>query len=330
TYKHVFNGFAARLTPAQLNRLRFQPSVAAIEQDALAYAFDSPPRPAGPVTRVPPAGPTTSWGLDRIDQRRLPLNGQFNSRHTGAGVTAYMIDSGIDPTNTEFSGRLLRGYTAIDDGYGTSDCLGHGTMTAGIVGGTTWGVVHAVKLVPVRVLGCDGSGAFSGIIAGFDWVAANAHKPAVANASLGGSKSDAANAAATALADSGVFVSVAAGNSSANACEVSPASAPRVLTLGASDITDAFASFSNTGPCVDMIAPGVNITSAKRGGGSTSGSGTSFAAPYATGVGALFKAAYGDYATSTVLTWLVSATTPNVLRGVPSGTNNRLLYSAGL
>ncbi|WP_424534373.1 S8 family peptidase [Sphaerisporangium viridialbum] len=330
TYQRVVNGFAARMTPAQLNQLRIHPSVAAIEEDALAYAFGSP-RPAGPVMRrVPPAAPTTSWGLDRIDQRRLPLNHLFSPVHTGAGVTAYMIDSGIDPANTQFTGRLVPGYSTVNDGYGTNDCLGHGTMTAGIVGGTTWGVAHAVKLSPVRVLGCDGSGAFSQIIAGFDWVAAHAVKPAVANASLGGPRSDAANAAATALADSGVFVSVAAGNSSVDACGISPASAPRVLTVGASTITDTFASFSNVGACVDMIAPGANITSARKGGGSTSGSGTSFASPYATGVGALFKQTYGDYDTATVLRWLISATTPNVLTGVPSGTGNKLLYSAGL
>ncbi|MEV7964869.1 S8 family peptidase [Sphaerisporangium sp. NPDC088356] len=329
TYQHVVKGFAARLTPSEPSEVRSDPAVAAIEQDALAHAFDSPPRPAGPVMRVPPAGSTTSWGLDRIDQRRLPLNHLFNSTHTGAGVTAYMIDSGIDPANSQFTGRIVPGYSNVNDGYGTNDCLGHGTMTAGIVGGTTWGVARAVKLSPVRVLGCDGTGTFSQIIAAFDWVAAHAVKPAVANVSLGGPRSDAANAAA-ALADSGVFVSVAAGNNSADACGTSPASAPRVLTVGASTITDDLASFSNVGTCVDVITPGSNILSARRGGGSTSGSGTSFASPYATGVAALYKQTYGDHATASVLKWVVGATTPGVLKGLPTGTSNSLLYTAGL
>jgi subtilisin family serine protease len=330
TYQYVVNGFTARLTPAQLTRLRIHPAVTAIEQDALAYGLDSPQRSSGPVRRVPPTRPTTSWGLDRIDQRRLPLNRLYNAVHTGAGVTAYIIDSGIDKANSQFTGRIVPGYSTVNDGYGTNDCLGHGTMTAGIVGGTTLGVARSVKLSPVRVLGCDGSGAFSQIIAGFDWVAAHAVKPAVANASLGGPRSEAANAAATALADSGVFVSVAAGNNSTDACNTSPASAPRVLTVGASTITDTVASFSNIGPCVDLIAPGVDVVSARKGGGSATGSGTSFASPYAAGVGALFKQTYGDYTTATVLCWIASATTRDIVKGVPATTNNRMLYSAGL
>ncbi|MDH2430037.1 S8 family peptidase [Sphaerisporangium sp. TRM90804] len=330
TYQKVVTGFAARLTPAQLNDLRYHPAVVAIEQDALAYAFDLPSRPTGPAREAPPTAPTASWGLDRIDQRRLPLNRMYNSTRTGAGVTAYIIDSGIDRAHTQFTGRIAPGFSAVNDGYGTNDCLGHGTTVAGIVGGTTWGVARGVKLAPVRVLGCNGSGAYSQIIAGFDWVAANAVKPAVANASLGGPRSDAANFAATALADAGVFVSTAAGNSTVDACTISPASAPRVLTVGASTINDTIAPFSNRGPCVDLIAPGAAVISARRGGGSTVGSGTSFASPYAAGVGALFKQAYGDGDTAALLKRIVTATTPDAVRGLTSSTRNRLLYTAGL
>ncbi|WP_181871424.1 S8 family peptidase [Sphaerisporangium album] len=328
-YERVINGFTARMTLAQLNEMRTHPDVAAIEQDAVARAVDVPRGFAGPITRVPPAAPTTSWGLDRIDQRRLPLNRVYNAAHTGAGVTAYIVDSGIDKTNSQFTGRIAPGYSTVDDGNGTNDCLGHGTMTAGIVGGTTWGVARSVKLSPVRVLGCDGFGTFSQIIAGFDWVAAHAVKPAVANMSLGGPKSAAANAAATALADSGVFVSVAAGNSADDACDFSPAGASRVLTVGASAGDDTLSGFSNVGPCVDLFAPGTDVVSARMGGGSAQGSGTSFASPYVAGVGALFKQTYGDYPTATVLKWINDASTSGVLKGL-HGANDRLLYTAGL
>ncbi|MFC4586381.1 S8 family peptidase [Sphaerisporangium corydalis] len=325
-YQHVFSGFAAKMTPAQIASMRLRPEVAAIEEDAYAYALDPLPARKGRSS-----APTTSWGLDRIDQRNLPLSGTFTTSRNGTGVTAYIIDSGIDGANSQFTGRMTTGYDAVKDGQGTNDCLGHGTMVAGIVGGLTWGVARNVKLSPVRVLGCDGSGAFSGIIAGFDWVATHAVKPAVANASLGGSRSDAANAAATALADSGVFVSVAAGNSTEDACTISPASAPRVLSVAASSESDSFASFSNYGACVDVIAPGVNITSAKRGGGSVSGNGTSFASPFVTGVGALFKQLYGDkYPTSSVLAWLIGSATSGVVSSVPDKTPNKLLYTGGL
>ncbi|MEV6983949.1 S8 family peptidase [Sphaerisporangium sp. NPDC051017] len=329
TYEHVINGFAARMTTARLNEIRTHPAVAAIEQDAVATALNVPEGPAAPGTRVPPVAPTTSWGLDRIDQRRLPLNRTYNAAHTGAGVTAYIVDSGIDKTNSQFTGRVVPGYSTVGDDNGTNDCLGHGTMTAGIVGGATWGVARAVKLSPVRVLGCDGTGAYSQIIAGLDWVAAHAVKPAVANVSLGGPKSAATNAAATALADAGIFVSVAAGNSGDDACDSSPAGAPRVLAVGASAINDTLSVFTNVGPCVGLYAPGTDIVSARLGGGSAQGSGTSFAAPYVTGVGALFKQTYGDYPTATVNKWISDASTSGVLTG-PYAANSRLLYSAGL
>ncbi|MFC4585783.1 S8 family peptidase [Sphaerisporangium corydalis] len=330
SYQLVASGFAVRLTPAELTKVRLSPQVIAIEEDALAEAFDPQEGMAGSSGSPPPAVPDYSWGLDRLNQRRLPLDHVFKPAHHGTGVTAYILDSGIEAGHSEFTGRIVPGYSVIQDGKGTADCLGHGTQVAGIVGGTTWGVATGVKLVPVRVLGCDGSGTYSGIIAGLDWIAANAVKPAVANLSFGGSKSAATNAAVTELADAGVFVAAAAGNSRADACNVSPAGAPRVLAVGATTYRDALASFSNVGPCVDMLAPGYAVVSARKGGGGKIGDGTSFAAPYATGIAALYKEKYGDKPVATIVKWMIDEAETDVLTGVPATTHNRLLSIDGL
>ncbi|MGY1452093.1 S8 family peptidase [Streptomyces sp. SS8] len=313
-YSEALNGFAAKLTDGQLKALQRHPSVAAIEEDQKITAS---------ATQYSPP-----WGLDRIDQRNRPLDGAYTYNRNGAGVTAYIIDTGIDTSHPDFGGRARNVFDAF--GGNGQDCQGHGTHVAGTVGGATYGVAKGVALRGVRVLNCQGSGTYSGIIAGFDWVRQNAVKPAVANASLGGGYSSAVNTAATNLANSGVHLSVAAGNENQNACNVSPASASGVLTVAASDSSDRKASFSNWGSCTNLYAPGVSVASTRMGGGSTSLSGTSMASPHAAGVAALYKSAYGDASSSAVSNWLTSNATANVISGNVTGTPNRLLFKSTL
>ncbi|MEU7568619.1 S8 family peptidase [Streptomyces fradiae] len=312
-YRDVLNGFAADLSAAQLDELRRDSRVLSIEEDQKVAATATQ-------TNAP-------WGLDRIDQRS-GRNGTYTYNRNGAGVTAYVIDTGIDTAHADFGGRARNVFDAF--GGNGQDCNGHGTHVAGTVGGATYGVAKGVQLRGVRVLDCQGSGSFSGIIAGFDWVRQNAVKPAVANASLGGGYSAALNNAATALANSGVHLAVAAGNENQNACNVSPASASGTITVAASDSSDRKASFSNYGNCTDLYAPGVSITSARAGGGSTAMSGTSMASPHVSGVAALYKSAYGDASSATVNNWLVGNSTANVIGGNYSGTPNRLLFKSTL
>ncbi|MFP8883319.1 S8 family peptidase [Streptomyces mangrovi] len=313
-YSEALNGFAAKLTDGQLKALQRHSSVAAIEEDQ---------KVAASATQYSPP-----WGLDRIDQRNLPLDGAYTYNRNGAGVTAYIIDTGIDTSHPDFGGRASNVFDAF--GGDGQDCQGHGTHVAGIVGGATYGVAKGVALRGVRVLNCQGSGTYSGVIAGFDWVRQNAVRPAVANASLGGGYSSAVNTAATNLTNSGVHLSVAAGNENQNACNVSPSSAPGVLTVAASDSSDRKASPSNWGSCTDLYAPGVSITSARMGGGSITLTGTSMASPHAAGVAALYKSAYGEASSSTVSNWLTSNATANVISGNVSGTPNLLLFKSTL
>jgi subtilisin family serine protease len=238
--------------------MRNDPAVIGVEEDRPMYAM-ADQRALRPWANVQP-NPT--WGLDRIDQRNLPLDRQYAYNYNGAGVHAYIIDTGIYAAHQDLAGRVTSGFTAINDGRGTGDCDGHGTHVSATVGGTTWGVAKGVQLVPVRVLDCNGSGSTSGIIAGLDWIVANARKPAVANMSLGGSTSSSLDAAVARVTASGIPVAVAAGNENANACSGSPAREPSALTVAASDSSDRRASFSSYGSCVDLFAPGVSITSA--------------------------------------------------------------------
>ena len=313
-YSKVMKGFAAKLTPEQLSDLRSNDSVAAIEEDQKITV-------SGTQYNAP-------WGLDRIDQRNRPLDGSYGFSRNGSGVTAYIIDTGIDTSHSDFGGRARNVFDAF--GSNGRDCQGHGTHVAGTVGGNTYGVAKGVALRGVRVLNCEGSGSTSGIVAGFDWVRANAVKPAVANASLGGGYSSALNNAASNLANSGVHLSVAAGNENQDACNVSPASATGPISVAASDSSDRKASFSNYGSCTDVYAPGVQITSTRMGGGSTALSGTSMASPHVAGVAALLKATYGDASSSAINNWLTDNATPSVISGNYSGTPNKLLFRAGL
>ncbi|GAB7189698.1 hypothetical protein NUM3379_04040 [Kineococcus sp. NUM-3379] len=316
-YDAALNGFAADLNAGQLRALQRNASVAAIEQDATVQAQAT--------QNVNPSGGL--YGLDRIDQRALPLSGGYTYGTTASGVTAYVVDTGIAAGHADFGGRARNVFDAF--GGNGADCNGHGTHVAGTIGGSTYGVAKGVQLRGVRVLDCKGSGSYSGIIAGIDWVARYHAKPAVANLSLGGGYSSAVNSAVTRLVNAGVATAVAAGNENQDACRVSPASASGVVTVAASDRSDTRASFSNYGSCVETFAPGVGITSAWSNGGTSTISGTSMASPHVAGVMALYKGANGDAASSTVNQWIVAGATPNVVRNV-SASPNRLLFKAGL
>jgi subtilisin family serine protease len=313
-YTAAVNGFAASLNQGQLNALQHNPNVEYIEQD---QAFEATATQSG-----------ATWGIDRIDQRNRPLSGTYTYTTTASTVYAYVIDTGIYASHSQFGGRASNVYDALG-GNGT-DCNGHGTHVAGTIGSSTYGVAKAVRLRGLRVLNCSGSGSTSGIIAAIDWVRVNRTNPAVANLSLGGGYSSTLNTAINNLANSGVFVAVAAGNENQNACNVSPASAASATTVASSTSSDAKSSFSNYGSCVDLYAPGSSITSTWLNGGTNTISGTSMASPHVAGVAALYKATYGNAATSTIDSWIKTNATANVITGNPSGTPNRLLYKAAL
>ncbi|MFB7784153.1 S8 family serine peptidase [Streptomyces vinaceus] len=323
-YSKAMTGFAVPLTPLQLQIVRVSLGVKSVEEDAAVQSVPQPTRTPG--TRAP----SSSWGLDRIDQKELPLDNSFSTEGNGAGVTAYILDTGIDYAHDEFGGRATFGYDAIGDGRLGADCQGHGTHVAGTVGGKTYGVARKANLVSVRVLGCDGKGTWSGIIAGMDWVAKNAKQPAVMNASLGGDLSKAVNDAADAVTTAGVLPVVAAGNSAKDACGVSPASASLVVTVAATNQWDEETSFSNWGQCVTLYAPGQAIVSAKLGGGSVALDGTSMAAPHVAGVAALYKQAHPTAAPEEVAEYLEQESTKDVLKSLSPASPNKLLYTAGL
>ncbi|MEU1281640.1 S8 family peptidase [Streptomyces sp. NPDC005805] len=325
TYSSVLSGFAARLTPEQLNSVRQHPGVAAVEQDAEVTSDGTGTGPAAPRALAPAA----SWGLDRIDQEDLPLDQEFTVAGTGAGTTGYILDTGIDYAHSEFGGRARLGFDAVGDGRVGADCNGHGTHVAGTVGGASYGVARQADLVSVRVLDCEGRGTWSGIMAGLDWIAQNARQPAVMNASLGGPASPTVNAALDRVAAGGVVPVVAAGNDDIDACGVSPASAARAFTVGASDAEDRETSFSNHGECLALYAPGADIVSARLGGGSTALNGTSMAAPHVAGAALLARAASPAATAEAIEAQLLDTAVPNTLT-VDPGSPNRLLHTGGL
>ncbi|HEX8273384.1 MAG TPA: S8 family serine peptidase [Longimicrobiaceae bacterium] len=313
-YTAALDGFSATLNQGQLTALQHNPAVAYIEQDQ--------------EVSVSTTQTGATWGLDRIDQRNLPLNSAYEYTPTGAGVRAYIIDTGINTSHTNFGGRATSGYDAVDGGEAT-DCNGHGTHVAGTVGSSTYGVAKGVSLVAVRVLDCAGSGTNSGVIAGMDWVAANHVKPAVANMSLGGGASTAMDDAVNRMHNAGVTVVVAAGNENQNACNVSPSRAANAVTVGATTSSDARASYSNYGTCVDVFAPGSNITSTWYTSTTATNtiSGTSMASPHVAGIAALYLEGTPAATPAAVANAIISTSTTNVVTGAGTGSPNRLVFS---
>ncbi|MFF6884981.1 S8 family serine peptidase [Streptomyces sp. NPDC012421] len=319
TYTSALNGYSVELSEAQAKKLAADPAVKSVAQNRVFHIDATQPNPP-------------SWGLDRIDQRALPLNQSYTYPDTaGQGVTAYIIDTGVRISHGDFGGRAFNGFDAVDNDNVSQDGNGHGTHVAGTVAGSAYGVAKKAKIVGVRVLDNNGSGTTAGVVAGIDWVTRNAVKPAVANMSLGGGADATLDAAVRNSIASGVTYAVAAGNSNANASNYSPARVSEALTVGSTTNTDARSSFSNYGSVVDIFAPGSSITSAWHTGDSATNtiSGTSMASPHVAGAAALYL---GDNPTATpaqVGTALVNAATPNVVTNPGSGSPNRLLHVGG-
>ncbi|HCJ6434809.1 S8 family peptidase [Acinetobacter baumannii] len=320
SYDTVLKGFAIYLPDtagaAFIEAMKKNPHVLSVESDTIVN-----------IDATTQSNP--DWGLDRIDQNALPLNSTYSYLQTGSGTTAYIVDTGILSSHQEFSGRVLSGYTAISDGNGTTDCNGHGTHVAGTVGGTTYGVAKNVNLVPIRILGCDGSGASSNVIAGLDWILKNGKKPAVVNMSLGGEANASLDSAVENLFNNGYVMVVAAGNSNTDACSSSPARVSKAITVAATDSTDTRASYSNYGSCVDIFAPGSQINSSWIGSNTATKvlNGTSMATPHVVGVVAEMLQSTPTATPQTISTDLLNQASNNVVKN-PSGSPNRLLYKS--
>jgi subtilisin family serine protease len=322
-YSHVLNGFAGAMSDAARSGLLRDARVLRVEPDG--------------IVRISATQTNATWGLDRIDARS-GLDNSYTYNYTGNGVTAYIIDTGIYTAHADFGGRATVGFDAFTDGQNGQDCNGHGTHVAGTVGGTTWGVAKNVSLVAVRVLDCGGSGTWSGVVAGMDWVTANAKKPAVANMSLGGSGNTSVDEATQRMIAAGVSTAVAAGNGNMggkeqDACGYSPARVPEAMTIGATTQSDSKTSWSNYGSCVDWFAPGYQITSAwhnddysKDGSYTRTISGTSMASPHVAGVAALYLSNHGHTDPLVLRDALYSFTTKGIVTNSKTA-NNHLLYS---
>jgi subtilisin family serine protease len=316
-FSRALNALSVKVKHSEATRIRKNPKVLFVELDQPVYALDT-------------QNPSPSWGLDRTDQRALPLDSTFTASAKGANVDVYIVDTGIYSAHSEFTGRMGVGFSSVNDGNGTNDCDGHGTHVAGTTAGTTYGIAKSATLFPVRVLDCFGSGLISGVIAGLDWIVGHhtAGTPAVANMSLGGGASAALDAAVQNVINDGVVMAVAAGNSNANACNSSPARAANAITVGSTTITDARSSFSNTGTCLDIFAPGSAITSSWIGSSTATNtiSGTSMAAPHVAGVAAVLFGRFPASTPAQIASMLRTSATPNIVTAAGTGSPNYLLY----
>lgn len=322
SYTSAVRGFSASMSPSQAKQLEADPAVAYVEQNRVVTASDT-------------QSPVPSWGLDRIDQAELPLDDSYTYESSGSGVTAYIVDTGILTSHEDFGGRAVSGTDTVDGDDDATDCAGHGTHVAGTVGGSAYGVAKDVSLVAVRVLDCNGSGSFDGVIAGIDWVTADhqAGEPAVANMSLGGGFSQAVNDAVSAAVADGVTFALAAGNDyAADACDGSPSSTPEAITVGATEDSDARSVYSNIGTCVDIFAPGTDITSAWHTGDTDTStiSGTSMATPHVAGAAALVLSSDPGATPAEVGDTLTGAAVPDVVSDPGAGSPNLLLNVSGL
>jgi serine protease len=347
-FGHALQGFTLAVDAAAAEALSRDPRVAYVAEDGWVEVSGKPssdgtstpppPPPPGYGTEVAPP----SWGLDRVDQRGAALDAVYNYVADGTGIDIYMVDTGIRSTHADFGGRVdtVNAFTAIDDGYGTEDCNGHGTHTAGIAAGTSYGVAKKSKLHPVRVLDCYGRGAESGIVSGIDWIAARYPDPtntrttkaptkAVANLSFATPWAQVIDDAVANAIAAGIPFVVAAGNGGADACAYSPARNAAAITVGASDATDAVAPFSNVGGCVDLFAPGDQIVSSylATDTDALAMSGTSMATPHVTGTVALLLSVNPNILPGDVATLVKAAATPGALAGVAAPSPNRLLYA---
>ncbi|MFC7546262.1 S8 family peptidase [Plantactinospora sp. GCM10030261] len=323
SYEAVLRGFEFRGSERMARRVAADPAVAYVEQNQ----------------RVRVAGEqiNPTWGLDRINQRNRPLDVRYTYPRQAGTVHAYVLDTGIRFSHAEFGGRAVSGYDFVDNDADASDCDGHGTHVAGTIGGTTYGVAKGVTLVGVRVLNCEGSGTWAGVVAGIDWVTAHAVRPAVANMSLGGGPSQIVDDAVRNSIRSGITFGLAAGNGDEfgnrlNACGSSPARVTEAVTVGATDVYDYAATFSNYGSCVDLLAPGVDVTSAWVTGDQATArlDGTSMATPHVVGAAAILLAGHPDWTPQQIRDQLLADSTTGLVMNPGSGTPNNLLYVAPL
>jgi subtilisin family serine protease len=314
SYGWALNGFAVGVNAASASHLAADPAIESVEQDIEVHADG---------TQISPP-----WGLDRIDQARLPLSRTYTYPDTAGGAaTVYVIDTGVRITHTQISGRAAYGYDFVDGDTTAQDGNGHGTHVATTVAGTTYGVAKKAKIVAVRVLNNSGSGTSSGVIAGIDWVTARHTTPSVANMSLGGGVSSSLDTAVRNSIASGVTYAVAAGNSSANALNYSPARVSAAITVGATTSSDSKAGYSNYGSVLDLFAPGSSITAGWYTSDTATAtlSGTSMATPHVAGAAAVYLTSHPTATPAAVSGALVNGATGGVLSGIGTGSPNQLL-----